>query len=708
MTRFLIFAAVMALQLGAAANPYVDSKVCATCHQQIAANYARTGMGRSFFKPAAANTIEDYANTPDYYHALSDSHYRMTIRDGHYFQRRWQIGLDGKEINVEETKIDYVIGSGNHGRFYLHRTEGNMLIELPLAWYPQKGGEWGMAPGSDLPQPRTRRFISNKCLFCHDAYPKNPSVSQTPNDVVFAGDLPQGIDCQRCHGPVGEHVRTSGRAGIVNPAKLDYARRMDVCLQCHLETTGGNIPATLQRFDRGTFSFIPGQRLGDYATFFDYAPGSGRENRFEGVSGAYRFLQSRCVRMSAGKLECTGCHDPHNVLRGVEAVRSSSAVCLQCHAVAAHPAQIAVTKDDCISCHMPKRRTDNAPHIVMTDHLIQRRAPANALAEFPESPVEAYHGGVVPFYPSPLPDTRENALYRSVAQVGLGNNVKGGMPDLVKLISELKPREPEIYMVLGDGWKNEGNFAQAASAYREALQLKPDLTRAMRALATVQPDHAEEILARAVQVAPNDAESWFRLGVLTSSAERIQKAIDLNPWLPDQSRQLAEVTHSAAALKDALRTDPFDEAAWDLGGRIMTEKGNFREAFFDFERAMKIHPCGPYSYDYALALARADRYDEAETYAQMAIGQDPTLAEAYELLGGLHTRKKELPEAAREYEAALRLKPDLARAHLRLGVVLAAQGNKAAAEAHLREAVKGNDAAVAQQASRTLREMGIH
>ena len=38
-------------------NGYIDSKVCATCHRDIAANYARTGMGRSFYKPAAVNTI---------------------------------------------------------------------------------------------------------------------------------------------------------------------------------------------------------------------------------------------------------------------------------------------------------------------------------------------------------------------------------------------------------------------------------------------------------------------------------------------------------------------------------------------------------------------------------------------------------------------------------------------------------------------------
>ncbi len=255
---------------------YVDSKVCATCHRDIAADYARTGMAQSFFRPEAANSIEDYANTPEYYHALSDSHYSMTIRNGQYVQRRWQLDVSSKEINVEELKIDYVMGSGNHARSYLHRTERGMLIELPLGWYPDKGGEWGMVPGSDTDHPQTRRFISYKCMFCHNGYPDTPSANQAPgSDPVYLGELPQGIDCQRCHGPGAEHVRTAGRGSIVNPAKLSPERRMEVCMQCHLETTSGRIPAVLQRFDRATFSYIPGQPLVDFAISFDHAPGTG-------------------------------------------------------------------------------------------------------------------------------------------------------------------------------------------------------------------------------------------------------------------------------------------------------------------------------------------------------------------------------------------------------------------------------------------------
>lgn len=692
--------------LWAQVSAFADPNSCATCHREIAATYARTGMARSFFMPASANEIENYAKTPEYYHALSDSHYAMTIRNGEYFERRWQVNAAGKEINVEELKIDYVMGSGNHARSYLHRTERGMLIELPLGWYPDKGGEWGMVPGSDTPHPQTRRFISYKCMFCHNGYPQVPAGNTSAgSEPVFVGELPKGIDCQRCHGPGAEHVRTSGGAKIVNPARLSPERRMEVCMQCHLETTSGRIPAVLQSFDRGTFSYVPGQPLEDFAIMFDHAPGTGHEGKFEAVSSVYRLKQSRCFLESKGKMECGTCHDPHSIPRGEEAARHYASVCMGCHA-SAHAADVAL-KADCVSCHMPKRRVDDAPHVIMTDHLIQRRAPADALAEFAERPAEEYRGEVVPYYPSPLPQTPRNALYRAVAQVGLDNNVAAGLPELVRLIDEIKPPEAEFYMVLGDGWKSEGKLREAAAAYRQALNREPGSTRAMRALASVDSEHAEQILARAVQIAPNDPESWFRYGVLTGSAERIQRAIALDLWLPDESRRLAEVTHSEAALKDALRTDPFDDAAWDLRGRILAEKGNFAGAFFDFERAIKLRPSGQYRYNYALALVRADRFEDAQIQAEKAVVADADLVEAHELLGGLHERKKEWRDAAREYEAAVALKPDLARVQLRLGTVLAAEGDREGAMTHFREAARGNDAAVARQAEQAMREMGI-
>ena len=41
-------------------------------------------------------------------------------------------------------------------------------------------------------------------------------------------------------------------------------------MQCHLEPTSGRLPALVRRFNRGIFSYIPGQPLEDYVLYFDH------------------------------------------------------------------------------------------------------------------------------------------------------------------------------------------------------------------------------------------------------------------------------------------------------------------------------------------------------------------------------------------------------------------------------------------------------
>jgi hypothetical protein len=180
---------VFLMQTVAAAAEYAPSGACAACHAKIAQAYRQTGMARSLSKPAPSNTIEDYRNRHEFLHSLSDTHYSMLIRDGAYYQRRWHTGFDGRETNVEEMRIDAVIGSGNHARSYLHRMASGGYIELSLGWYAEKGGFWAMSPGFNTGHPETRRFISYQCVFCHDAYPELPAGHNAPgSDPVFSGE----------------------------------------------------------------------------------------------------------------------------------------------------------------------------------------------------------------------------------------------------------------------------------------------------------------------------------------------------------------------------------------------------------------------------------------------------------------------------------------------------------------------------------------
>ena len=155
---------------------YADPTVCAECHFNIADTYQKTGMGRAFHSVGGKKGMDEPAPGKPYHHAASDSFFQMLQRDGGLFQRRWQVGPDGKETNVDEKRVDYVLGSGNHARTYLHLTDKNTLQELPLGWYAEKGGYWAMNPGYDRPDyAGSVRPIYYDCMFCHNGYPRIPS-----------------------------------------------------------------------------------------------------------------------------------------------------------------------------------------------------------------------------------------------------------------------------------------------------------------------------------------------------------------------------------------------------------------------------------------------------------------------------------------------------------------------------------------------------
>ena len=105
-----------------AASSYVDPKLCAACHASHWESFRQTGMGRSFYRATAASMAGQFHEGAAYYHKPSDRYYQMLRRGDTFFQRRYQKDPTGAETNVVETSVDYVMGSGNHARTYIHRT----------------------------------------------------------------------------------------------------------------------------------------------------------------------------------------------------------------------------------------------------------------------------------------------------------------------------------------------------------------------------------------------------------------------------------------------------------------------------------------------------------------------------------------------------------------------------------------------------------
>ena len=725
--------AVSSLALVALALPnlvaqqrYADPAICENCHKQIADNYRKTGMGRSFYRPRPAD-ITPGAVT---YHAASDTYFSTIERDGNYYQRRWQKGFDGKETNIDEKQIDFVMGSGNHVRAFLHLTDRNTLQQLPLGWYAEKGGSWAMSPGYDRPDyPGSTRAITYECMFCHNAYPKIPAGhADTAARQEFLQPLPLGIDCQRCHGPGQRHVELASRAGtkaeeiraaIVNPKRLTSDREAEVCLQCHLETTSGPLPKAIRKFAREPFSYLPGQPLGDFRLIFDRAGGMG--DRFEIAHAGYRMRQSQCFLKSEGKLRCTTCHDPHDIPRGESATIRYNAVCGNCHAATQHTTAVS---QDCVSCHMPKRRTDDAVHVVMTDHFIRAQQPAgDLLAEKPEDATPPYRGEVVPYYPAAPGADAE--LYTALAQVLEGSNLKAGSPRLENLLETAAPRRAEFYAGLAETLNSAGERAKSLPWFEEAFRRQPDSALMLRRLGSAEMElghlpKADPILRRVIAMAPDDAGAWgmlaqvqWREGRIAEAKSAFSKSIALDPELPEFHNSLAtillgegDVDGAEKEFREAMRIQPSNEKVRANLASLLASRRQFPEARYQFERSIALKSdFAEGRLNYARMLASLNETADAEKQLQASIAADPNIAGAHQLLGALLATRADLDGAQRELETAILLQPDLWRAQFELGVVLGRKRQYAAAEQHLKLAAQGDDPEAKASALKLLQQL---
>ena len=531
-------------------------------------------MAQSMSRPRKDVLIEDFSKA-SFFHAPSKRYYEMRWKYGRLLFRRYQLDARGAQINVFERKVDWIIGSGHRARVYLYQAPDGELFQLPVAWYTQEHA-WGMAPGYDGPDhDGVERPVRRECLFCHDAYVEMPAGSDAHwAPQIFPRDLPEGTGCQRCHGPGARHVLAAlagesddaVRAAIVNPAKLPPARRDSVCFQCHL------LPAVampgVRRFDRGDESFRAGELLSDYLLHVEpHEPGRQASDRFEINHHAYRLQQSLCYQK--GGITCITCHDPHVSLSKDKRLANVRNVCLGCHEKAHFGDRRSA--GDCVACHMPRRRTQDVVHVVMTDHRIERHPPPGDLLA-PLAEREPVIDGVTLFDRGVLPDGPLADAYRAVAVLRAQPRSQPALDALSKALASIE-HPPETALIdLAAGQLRHRRYAGAVKTIarmREDEPQRPGLT----AIAEAGLGHTEQ------------------------AAEDLHKAIEAQPRVPELHADLGILLHrlgkedeALTELSRAVELRPDFVVALVARSRVLRALGRAKEAQQDMLRARAVHP----------------------------------------------------------------------------------------------------------------------
>lgn len=582
---------------------YVADRECGNCHKGHYDSFQHVGMAQSFKRPGNARHIERFGET--YFHAPSQRYYEIRRQDTGLTFHRYQKDEDGEVVNDLEIPIDWVLGSGNRTRSYVYQNEHGELFELPVGWYAE-GEHWAMSPGFEArDHDGIGRKLTRECMFCHNAYPDSTVLESGKDGYadadVFPQDLPEGIGCQRCHGPGGGHIAkalggesvAAIRGAIVNPGKLSGQVRDSVCMQCHL------LPAIAmvgpRRFGRGDYSFRPGELLSDYMVHLDVRErGVPEPERFEINHHGYRLLKSACYRQSEGALTCISCHNPHVKPASADFRRTVAGVCRDCHGEVDHDAPGPHT--DCATCHMPTRRTRDVIHVTMTDHWIARGpfdldkavAPVEAGAR-PISEVT-----VLPF--GDPPTGLDAQAYVALGAMRAGRSVDDAARSLLDVLQQKEYDHYTPYLDFVRAQLQQGRFRSAAAGARGLVNGDPDLYVAQSLLGIAEMSRGElqqaiEAFRASLEIQP-DPETHFNLaaayansGQLEQAESQLERALTLRPTFSAPHRLMGQIhlargeqAEARESLVEALRLDPGDTASYALLVPLLDELGDHRAA----------------------------------------------------------------------------------------------------------------------------------
>ncbi|MEE9553468.1 MAG: hypothetical protein V3W18_04150 [candidate division Zixibacteria bacterium] len=251
---------------------YVGADACQTCHATIYADFIQSGHKYKLNKVDGATPVY-----PDFVPPLAGPPEGYTWND-----------------------ISYVIGGfGWKARFI--DNNGYIITGDAVQWNLETE-EWAAYHSGE--DPGTKPF---DCGRCH-------TTGYVESDTDHQGNLPgmvgtwaeDGITCERCHGPGGQHASY--------PADIDMQvdHSSELCGECHYRS---------------------------------------EDHRILASGGLIRHHEQYDEMLSAGHANqlCVGCHDPHKSAK-YDAVNAIIADCVDCHSTTvSHPGT-----DDCVLCHMPE------------------------------------------------------------------------------------------------------------------------------------------------------------------------------------------------------------------------------------------------------------------------------------------------------------------------------------------------------------------
>ena len=325
---------------GQTAKSKTAAVTCATCHAGVVANYVHAPM-RHAMEAGGANPVLD--KHPNLTAQVGGYSYSVQTKDG---KSTYSV-TNGTETLTLPIKWMF----GTHSQTWVLEKDGH-LYESYVTYFA-RGEQLGVTPGdqritpTNLTEAMGRKlpiWETQECFKCH-------ASGAVDGAKLTLDTLRPGLDCERCHVGAQQHMVD---------AEHDNFK---------------TLPKSLKKMDAENVSNLCGSCHRTWDTVM--------RNHWQGPAFVrfqpYRLEHSRCFIGNDARISCLACHDPHQAVDHNDAVYDAK--CLACHgagkaaAVAATsdavtPKSCPVSKDKCVSCHMPKVELPGG-QAVFTDHFIR-------------------------------------------------------------------------------------------------------------------------------------------------------------------------------------------------------------------------------------------------------------------------------------------------------------------------------------------------
>ena len=624
--------ALVAAWAPARAQTYPGAAACTRCNESEQRRWSQSRHSKMVQPATSASVKGDFTRGPI---TLRGDPYRLREKDGVYYIA--ESYLTGKQ---QEHRVDYTLGN-RRIQHYLTTLPSGRVIVLPPSWDVLRQ-QWfhNFEIGDPDESGEVLVQVWNKnCFSCHvSQQEKNFDIATGQYHTVW---LDFGTNCERCHGPVSEHVAHYSAAAkpagpprdIVLQTRLSPARNTGVCAQCHsfrdIQVKGYRAGADDCDF------FFP---VLEYNQPLDKDPAywpDGRTRRFS--NAALGLWQSECYLK--GGVACVDCHvNAHEteIERNAQLRPDASALCTRCHesigrAVSAHTHHLASSiGSSCVECHMP--RTVLSIKAAIRDHSMSIPVPENTIAHaIPNAcnvchtsrdaswalqQMRAWYGG----------RSRQKLILRADAFTLARANDPAAVAKLLEILA--KPSEGPLPRANALGYLPRfPNDPRVYPAMERALADPDPLIRVIAALGLAPSEAGRGAAVNALAHALSDPIATVRL---SAGVSLVRLGVS---QLPGEDGERFARAREAFRARAELNSD--DPASQFGAGKFYLLTGDPLSAIRALENSLKLDPEIPAQYFLAYAHAQQREYQQARDILRTIPAGDPQYANAQQLLAAI-------------------------------------------------------------------------